>query len=68
VAEEEIQMMYLVTIESEDGSWFEDPEAFDTRGEAMGYANLFPAKADMPPGVCAVIYECRQLTEVTQSP
>jgi hypothetical protein len=58
-------MMYLVTIENEDGSWFENPEAFDTRGEAMEYAQDYAGKAMMPSDICAVIYECRQMTIVT---
>ena len=48
---------YLVVLEADDGSFFSEPEMFDTKQEARTYADAHPS-----PDRCEwVFYECRRI-------
>jgi len=56
--------MYLVSIEQEDSSWFEDPEAFDSFSEAEEFAESQKQRFSnmiwkINPKIEIVIYECQ---------
>ena len=53
--------MYLVATESEDGSWFDDPEAFDTEAEAREFSEK---RGSCPPGICRALYRCELISEL----
>jgi hypothetical protein len=51
--------MYLVTLEDEDGFWWDDPTPFHTERDARA----FVAKSERPPKDYAyVLYSCRELS------
>ena len=61
---------YLVVKIADDGSWADDPNMFDTRGDAVEYVKL-----QKKPGDNWVMYECREVDlsiweedDVPQSP
>lgn len=54
--------MYLVTFEESDGTWFEDPDGFDTKEEARKYASM--QRPSLSPTQCIAIYECRLITDM----
>jgi len=48
--------LYIVTSESDDGMWFDEPMGFDTEVEAETYAqNNAPSQ---PKGISLYIYRC----------
>ena len=49
--------MYLVTVEDEEGMWFDDPDGFDTLGDALKHFNALNVKGASH----FVVYECRQI-------
>lgn len=51
--------MYLVTTEAEDGSWVDDPEGFDSKGQAMEYIDRM--RSALLPGNCLVLYDCEMV-------
>ena len=58
--------MYLVTIEHDDGTWWDDPNGFDTLSEAKEYAASRGKVASA--GICIAIYSCSLLTTIEHSP
>lgn len=57
--------MYLVTIEQDDGTWWDDPNGFDTLSEAQEYA---ASRGNVPSGMCISIYSCSLLKVIEHSP
>lgn len=54
--------VYLITVEDdENGMWWEDPAAFDTKEQARAYATT----REPPKGYSAVMYRCDEV-EVIQ--
>ena len=51
--------MYLITVEDEEGMWFDDPIAADTREEAEKISRK--KWRDLPPNVARVLYKCDQV-------
>ena len=49
--------MYIVTVEDEEGMWFDDPQGFDTLPEARKHFNNLQVKG----AASFVIYECHQI-------
>lgn len=50
--------MYLITIEDEDGMWFDHPHGFNSEDEARRYLNSPPLPPD---GYKYVLWSCREI-------
>lgn len=51
--------MYLVTVEDEEGMWFDDPIAADTREDAERLSRMKWRKLQF--GIARVLYKCEQV-------
>lgn len=57
--------MYLVTLESQnDGSWYDDPDGFDSEQEARDWVE---SRRPPPEGHAYVLYQCREITVLRET-
>jgi hypothetical protein len=51
-------MNYIVTTESDDGSWFDEPEGFESETEAREWIASHPVSR---PEIYTVLYRCTMI-------